>query len=160
MIGGPRVAMAGARAVVVWQQHDGAANRIYASGSADSGRTWDRVLPVETGFGNAWGPTVSFVNNRILVIWWQREERALPLTEYSHQSMQNTQYGCDSADGGRTWSPPQMIGSGFGESVVPVLALDGAQALAGYLSNEGAFWTLSANPGTVLFPKDENRLQP
>jgi len=146
--GSPRVVMSGAQAVVVWQQHDGAANRIYASCSGDSGKTWG-TAPVETGFGNAWGPTVSFVNGRILVIWRQREERALPLTEYSHLSMQNTQYGCFSADGGQTWSLPQIIRSGFGESVTPVLAIDGTHVLAGYVSHDGTLWTLSANTGKV-----------
>ena len=155
--GGPRVAIAGRQAVVVWQQDDGAANRIYASCSPDSGRTWGPARPVEIGFGDAWGPAVSFVGSRILVVWRQREERALPLTEYSHQSRQNTQYGCYSTDGGQTWSAPQILATGFGESVTPVVAWDGSQVLAGSLSHQGGTWTLSANLGAVTFPDPERR---
>ncbi|MCG3149345.1 MAG: hypothetical protein PCFJNLEI_02805 [Verrucomicrobiae bacterium] len=152
IVGGPRVAMAGARAVVVWQQHDGEANRIYATFSSDAGQTWSGAVPVQRGFGNCWGPEVAFVGERVLVVWRQREERAEPMTEYSHQSMQNTQFGCYSADGGQSWSAPQIILSGFGESVVPVLAFSGERVFGANLRSDGSVWTLSGTIGEVTFP--------
>lgn len=153
--GCPRIAVAGSRSAVVWRQADGAVNRIFASISGDGGRTWSGPAPVEIGFGNAWNPNVAFVGERIVVTWFQRQEQAAPLTEYSHQSMQNTQYGCYSADGGKTWSSACIIANGFGESVVPAMTLDGSHALAGYLSNDGSLWTLYANDGAFAFTDGE-----
>lgn len=78
--------------------------------SSDSGRRWSRIAPVSPGYpahgGDVAGPLLARPGGRIDVLLWVDHDPGL----HGYALPPGHDYFTSSADGGRTWSKPVVIG--------------------------------------------------
>jgi hypothetical protein len=119
----PRVATAGDRAYVVWQDTRSGFSDIYATRSLDRGGTWlasDRRLDLAGSMGQSIAPEICASGDVVHVVW--EEHRASP-------QIGDVFYN-RSLDGGATWLAADVrldlgVAAGAGDAVFPQVVCDG-----------------------------------
>jgi hypothetical protein len=129
--------------------------------SSDGGKTWTKLTPISPGFplgGIYSAPIVAEPDGTLDVLYWQH-----PTDPKTLRVSPGHQYFTRSKDGGKTWSPPVVVGAHAGTMGLKVWWIDGSLAVdpAGILyaawdtqqgSRDTAWLAWSTNGGTRWSP--------
>ncbi|MDD3519066.1 MAG: hypothetical protein PHQ14_12015 [Chromatiales bacterium] len=135
----PQIALDGSgNAVAVWQQHDGAAWRVYAN--RWDGSAWSGAVLIDAGAINVYDPQVAQDGSGTAVAVWRQSDGA------------NNRIYANRWDGS-AWSGATLIDAGSNDAYTPQIALDGSGTAV-------AVWSENYRIYASIFLPDRTQAEP
>ena len=134
----PQLAISGSNVVVVWEQSNVSAYRIYSNYSTDGGVTWDPETTqlIEDNAVDGFNPQVVISGSKVVAVWEQYDGSAYRI--YSNYS----------TDGGVNWNSDQLIENNAENGYNPQIAVSGDNAVAVWRQYDGSVTRIYSNYST------------